>query len=78
MRCIACNSALSDYEATRRHAVHRGFLDTCNACLKSVGGEHLIPTLDRKDLLSCEDIDDYVDNDLSFLINSPLKDSEDY
>lgn len=75
MRCVACNALLSDYEATRRHAIYRSFLDTCNACLNSTGG--VVPSIDRKDLLSCEDIDDHVDIDLLLLVEYSLKDNED-
>jgi hypothetical protein len=48
MRCVCCNKALNDYEATRRSAVTNEFLDLCNECFKAVGDE--IKTIDRPDL----------------------------
>ena len=36
MRCICCNEALSDFEATRRLWSTNEFLDMCNACFAFV------------------------------------------
>lgn len=36
MRCISCDEALSDYEATRKHKVTGKYLDLCNSCLSEV------------------------------------------
>jgi hypothetical protein len=64
MRCVCCNKALSDYEATRRHAVTGEFLDTCNTCFSSIEETTAIPYTDRPDLLGESDFDDVgVDND---------------
>jgi len=54
MRCVCCNKALSDYEATRRHAVTREFLDMCNECFTQVNESVTIPNTDRPDLLTEE------------------------
>ncbi|HET8685597.1 MAG TPA: hypothetical protein VFM18_02895 [Methanosarcina sp.] len=55
MRCACCNKILSDFEATRRHAVTGEFLDICNKCFEGLG----IPALDRTDLPENEEtVDD--------------------
>ena len=33
MRCLQCNEALQDHEATRKSSTTGQFLDTCDACL---------------------------------------------
>lgn len=58
MHCVICDKTLTDYEATRRHALTNEFLDTCNRCMKDMPS---IPTKDRPDLLQGADHDD--DND---------------
>ena len=35
MRCLACNRALTDYEATRRFTDSKEFIDLCNHCFYS-------------------------------------------
>lgn len=54
MRCILCNTALSDYESTVKHAITRKFLDICQNCFSSM--EVDIPVYDRKDLLHEADL----------------------
>ena len=46
IRCVSCNSALSDFESTRKGALSGTYLDLCNGCIKGLG----IATLDRPDL----------------------------
>ena len=46
MRCVSCNTALSDFESTRKGALSGEYLDLCNSCIKGLG----IATLDRPDL----------------------------
>ena len=58
MRCLACDRALTDYEATRKHAVTGTFIDLCQQCFKTVQADAHLPTKDRKDLISSDDIDD--------------------
>ncbi len=48
MKCICCDKKLSDFEATRKHAVTGAYLDMCNRCLQGLD----IPTKDRIDLLT--------------------------
>ena len=53
MRCLSCNAALSDYEATRKSAVTEEYTDLCNHCFATVSDDLL--TIDREDLLTDED-----------------------
>jgi len=52
MRCVCCDTELTDYEATRKYEVGI-FLDTCNDCCQEFDSE--IPTINRMDLLSVGD-----------------------
>ena len=63
MHCLICDSMLSDYEATRRHATTRAFLDLCSPCLRSIDSEASVPHVDRKDLMTLVDIEESLDND---------------
>lgn len=54
MRCQCCNSALTDYELTIRHAITKQFVELCGTCLKSI--DAFIPLQVRNDLLSENDI----------------------
>jgi hypothetical protein len=58
MRCLACDRSLTDYEATRKHALTGTFIDLCQQCFKAVQADSHLPTKDRKDLISSDDIDD--------------------
>lgn len=55
MRCLACNVALSDFEATRKSAVSGSFLDLCNGCCSHTTED--IDTIDRIDLKSESDFE---------------------
>ena len=57
MRCICCNKALNDYEATARHVETNEFLDTCLKCLKEIGIGHV----GRSDLYPYEEVEDHVE-----------------
>lgn len=35
MRCLSCNNALSDFEATRKSAESETYIDLCNKCFDS-------------------------------------------
>lgn len=60
MRCLACNVALSDFEATRKSAVSGSFLDLCNGCCAHTTED--IDTIDRIDLKSESDFEPMVDD----------------
>jgi hypothetical protein len=55
MHCVACNKLLTDFEATRRNAITKDFVDLCKVCFEDVKG--LFPVLERKDLLTQSDLD---------------------
>lgn len=59
MRCVCCNSILTDYEATMRNANTLEFLDMCGSCHGSV--KDVIPTINRADLQHTETDDNEED-----------------
>jgi hypothetical protein len=59
MHCVNCDRLLSDFEATRKHAITFQFLDLCKVCFEDV--KTIIPTIDRKELMTDQDLD--VDDD---------------
>ncbi len=61
MRCLACNVALSDFEATRKSAASGDFLDLCNNCYHHTAED--IDTIDRIDLKSESDYESIGDDD---------------
>lgn len=62
MHCVNCDRLLSDYEATRKHAITFKFLDLCKVCFEDV--KTLIPTIDRKELMTEQDFDTEPEDDL--------------
>ena len=58
MRCIACDVELTDYEATRRYATSREFVDLCNRCAAVSLDESDV--IDRADLRTLADIEEMV------------------
>jgi hypothetical protein len=48
MRCLACNKALNDFEATRKSATTGEYVDLCNHCFHDV--EKDVETIVREDL----------------------------
>ena len=54
MRCLACDRALTDYEATRRFSESKEFVDLCNHCFYS-GVNDDTSTTEREDLQETED-----------------------
>ena len=70
MRCQCCNAILNDYESTMRHAITKGFVNTCQTCLNAMGD--VIPLQVRHDLATEQDtatgslldsMDDYIGDD---------------
>jgi hypothetical protein len=62
MRCQNCDRLLSDYEATRKHAITFKFLDLCKVCFEDV--KTIIPTIDRKELMTEQDFDTEPEDDM--------------
>jgi hypothetical protein len=56
MRCLSCNEILTDFEATRKSAYSKQYIDLCNACFASIRGD--IYTLERQDLDHDDNISD--------------------
>jgi hypothetical protein len=59
MHCVNCDRLLSDFEATRKHAITFQFLDLCKVCFEDV--KTIIPTIDNRSLMTEQDLD--VDDD---------------
>lgn len=62
MHCQACNRLLSDYEATRRHAITFQFIDLCKVCFEDVK-PFMPPPLDRPENMKDCDLDEEPDED---------------
>lgn len=56
MRCLSCNCALNDHEATRKYASSGEFVDLCDRCFVTVEDE--IPTIDGTPPESSDDSPD--------------------
>jgi hypothetical protein len=65
---------LSDFEATRKHAVTFKFLDLCKVCFEDV--KTIIPTIDRRELMTEQDFDTEPEDDLD--TDFPLEDVDAY
>jgi hypothetical protein len=61
MHCVNCDRLLSDFEATRKHAVTFKFLDLCKVCFEDV--KTIIPTIDRRELMTEQDFDTEPEDD---------------
>lgn len=46
---------MTDFEATRRNAITKDFVDLCKVCFEDVKG--LFPVIERKDLVTQSDLD---------------------
>jgi len=58
MRCLACNKALNDYEATRKFFDSQEYIDLCNHCFYS-GVNDQVNFEERQDLEeSSDDVSD--------------------
>ena len=58
MRCLCCNSNLTDFEATRKSKTTGQFLDMCEDCFKEVA-DVFIEIEENKEL---KDIEEEVEN----------------
>lgn len=55
-RCTCCNAVLTPFEATRKHALTKQYMDICSFCFKEAF-QGTVPTIDRLDLLHISDIE---------------------
>lgn len=76
MHCQACNRLLSDYESTRKHAITFEFLDLCKVCFEDV--KTIIPVIDRKELMTEQDLDNDGDDDNDPYTGDSLEDIDAY
>lgn len=56
MRCLACNKELTDFEATRKYANTREYIDLCNECYKEIKDDIVVD--EREDLKNIIDVTD--------------------
>ena len=49
MRCMSCNTALSDYESTRKYKGTESYIDLCCDCFNNSDLANM-PVTDRPDL----------------------------
>jgi len=74
MHCVNCDRLLSDFEATRKHAITFKFLDLCKVCFEDV--KTIIPTVDRRELMTEQDLDNDDSNDDDLDSRDSLEDIE--
>ena len=67
MHCRSCDKLLNDFESTRRNAVTFEFLDLCNRCYGDI--KDTVPAIERKDLITSNDLEDYYDELDDYLEN---------
>ena len=73
MHCVNCDRLLSDFEATRKHAITFQFLDLCKVCFEDV--KTIIPTIDNRSLMTEQDFDaDPEDDDMDTGDSTGLQD----
>jgi hypothetical protein len=53
MRCLSCDAALTDFEATRKSAFSGDYIDLCNHCFATISED--LHTIDRADLAVDDD-----------------------
>lgn len=54
MRCLACNTRLSDFESTRKFTISGEYVDLCNHCFDPIRSE--VEVSERDDLIEYEDV----------------------
>lgn len=59
MRCLSCDTALTDFESTRKYSDTGEFVDLCNFCFKEI--KETIAVQERYDLM--EEADELADFD---------------
>ena len=64
MRCVCCNVALTDYEATRKSVVTNEYFDMCNKCFKTIREDMLYK--DNPALLSSTELSELDEDDIYF------------
>ncbi len=68
MRCLSCDSVLSDYECSRKFIFSGEYIQMCSICFKDIKGDCLAignTSLMEEDEAHSEDIEEDDINDLS-------------
>lgn len=76
MHCRCCDRLLSEFEATRKNAQTKEYLDLCKVCFEDVKG--LFPVIERKDLITESDLDLDGDDDSLEVDTGDCRDYIDY
>jgi hypothetical protein len=68
MRCIACDSGLTDYETSRKSIITGDYINMCSSCFRDIKNDCLAvgnpSLLDDSEDDTIEDGSDLIDNDL--------------
>lgn len=75
MHCTSCNKLLTDYESTRKNAVTGKYFDLCKVCFEDI--KPFVKVIDRKDLITEQDLDDPLEDDDDLDTQASLEDYED-
>ena len=73
--CVCCDRLLSDYEATIKNAITFEYMDVCKVCLEDV--KPFTKLIDRKDLITEQDLDDDDSDDYDTDTGVSLEDLDD-
>lgn len=75
MHCTSCNKLLTDYESTRKNAVTGKYFDLCKVCFEDI--KPFVKVIDRKDLITEQDLDDPLEEDTDLDTQASLEDYDD-
>ena len=75
MHCTSCNKLLTDYESTRKNAVTGKYFDLCKVCFEDI--KPFVKVIDRKDLITEQDLDDPLEDDSDLDSGASLEDYDD-
>jgi hypothetical protein len=75
MHCTSCNKLLTDYESTRKNAVTGKYFDLCKVCFEDI--KPFVKVIDRKDLITEQDLDDPLEDDTDLDTQASLEDYDD-
>ena len=75
MHCTSCNKLLTDYESTRKNAVTGKYFDLCKVCFEDI--KPFVKVIDRKDLITEQDLDDPLEDDSDLDTQASLEDYDD-
>lgn len=75
MKCGGCDKILTSYESTRKNAVTGKYFDLCKVCFEDI--KFFVKVIDRKDLITEQDLDDPLEDDSDLDTQASLEDYDD-